>query len=63
LAKLSALPDIIAAVMSLLATFYVARFVVSLVEKLLVAAGVDGLRSPQSRVCKLHKQITPPGAT
>jgi Conserved TM helix len=40
---LSAVPDIIAAVVILLATFYVARFVASLVEKLLVAAGVDGL--------------------
>ncbi|EDZ98058.1 Conserved TM helix repeat-containing protein [Burkholderia sp. H160] len=40
---LSAVPDIIAAVVILLATFYVARFVGSLVEKLLVAAGVDGL--------------------
>jgi hypothetical protein len=40
---LSAVPDIIAAAVILLATFYVARFVASLVEKLLVAAGVDGL--------------------
>ncbi|MEM5406153.1 MULTISPECIES: mechanosensitive ion channel [Paraburkholderia] len=40
---LSAVPDIIAAVVILLATFYVARFVGSLVEKLLIAAGVDGL--------------------
>jgi hypothetical protein len=40
---LSAVPDIIAAVVILLVTFYVARFIGSLVEKLLVAAGVDGL--------------------
>src|SRR5262249_47330991 len=40
---LGAVPDIIAAVVILLVTFYVARFVGSLVEKLLVAAGVDGL--------------------
>ena len=40
---LGAVPDIIAAVVILVATFYVARFVGSLVEKLLVAAGVDGL--------------------
>lgn len=40
---LSALPDIVAAVVILLVTFYVARFVAALVQKLLVTAGVDGL--------------------
>lgn len=40
---LSAVPDIVAAVVILLATFYVARFVAALVQKLLVTAGVDGL--------------------
>jgi hypothetical protein len=40
---LGAVPDIVAAVVILLVTFYVARFVAALVQKLLVAAGVDGL--------------------
>ncbi|MBC8733529.1 mechanosensitive ion channel [Paraburkholderia sp. UCT2] len=40
---LSAVPDIVAAVVILLVTFYVARFVAALVQKLLVTAGVDGL--------------------
>lgn len=40
---LGAVPDIVAAVVILLVTFYVARFVATLVQKLLVAAGVDGL--------------------
>lgn len=40
---LGAVPDIVAAVVILLVTFYIARFVASLVQKLLVAAGVDGL--------------------
>ncbi|AOK28358.1 MULTISPECIES: mechanosensitive ion channel [Burkholderia] len=40
---LGAVPDIVAAVVIVLVTFYVARFVGALVQKLLVAAGVDGL--------------------
>lgn len=40
---LNAVPDIVAAVVIVLVTFYVARFVGALVQKLLVAAGVDGL--------------------
>ncbi|WP_434113486.1 mechanosensitive ion channel [Paraburkholderia caffeinilytica] len=40
---LSAVPNIVAAVVILLITYYVARFIAVLVRKLLVAAGVDGL--------------------
>jgi hypothetical protein len=40
---LGAVPDIVAAIVILLVTFYVARFVGALTQKLLVAAGVDGL--------------------
>lgn len=40
---LGAVPNIIAAVVIVLVTFYVARFVAALAQKLLVAAGVDGL--------------------
>jgi hypothetical protein len=40
---MSAVPNIIAAVVILLVTFYVARFVGSLVARLLSAAGADGL--------------------
>jgi len=40
---LGAVPDIVAAIVILLVTFYIARFVAALAQKLLVAAGVDGL--------------------
>ncbi|PCE28040.1 hypothetical protein BWP39_05915 [Paraburkholderia acidicola] len=40
---LAAVPDIVAAVVIVLVTYYVARFVAVLVQKLLGAAGVDGL--------------------
>ncbi|WP_028228256.1 mechanosensitive ion channel [Paraburkholderia ferrariae] len=40
---LGAVPDIIAAIVILLVTFYVARFAASLIRSLLVAAGADGL--------------------
>ncbi|CAN0617672.1 Conserved TM helix repeat-containing protein [Burkholderia multivorans] len=40
---LGAVPDMVAAVVIVLVTFYFARFVASLAQKLLVAAGVDGL--------------------
>jgi len=42
---LGAVPNIVAAVVILLVTFFVARFVGALVQKLLVAAGADGLPS------------------
>ncbi|WP_202755160.1 mechanosensitive ion channel [Burkholderia cenocepacia] len=40
---LGAVPDIVAAIVIVLVTFYFARFVASLAQKLLEAAGVDGL--------------------
>ncbi|HTH60889.1 MAG TPA: mechanosensitive ion channel [Paraburkholderia sp.] len=40
---LVAVPDIVAAIVILLVTFYIARFVAGITQKLLVAAGVDGL--------------------
>lgn len=40
---LGAVPDIVAAIVILLVTFYIARFVAAITQKLLVAAGVDGL--------------------
>ncbi|AIY42736.1 Small-conductance mechanosensitive channel [Collimonas arenae] len=51
---LSAVPNIIAAVVILLVTFYVARFVSTLMQKLLVAAGADSLPS----VLALEKILT-----
>ena len=40
---LGAVPDIVAAIVIVLVTFYFARFVASLAQKLLEAAGADGL--------------------
>ena len=40
---LGAVPDIVAAIVIVLVTFYFARFVAALAQKLLVAAGADGL--------------------
>lgn len=40
---LGAVPDIVAALVIVLVTFYIARFVAAVAQKLLVAAGVDGL--------------------
>lgn len=40
---LGAVPDLFAAIVIMTVTFYVARFVAALAQKLLVAAGVDGL--------------------
>lgn len=40
---LGSVPNIVAAIVILLVTFYIARFVAAITQKLLVAAGVDGL--------------------